>query len=78
MIMWHNDNLTEVVKADAKCFVVTSNVANALLYRDDMDPMTFYGHDDEGFHTSYTMKQGLLIQDNDLSGFIFTFIKDFD
>lgn len=36
--------MVKVVKKDAKFFVVTSNVAEALLYMEDIGPVTFFGH----------------------------------
>lgn len=67
-----------MVKANAKCFVVTFNTVDALLYMEDMGPMTFYGCNDKSHHLSYAMAEGSPIQDNNLSGPIFTFAKDFE
>lgn len=59
LIMWHLDGLMEVVKVDAKLFVVTSNVINVLLYIEDMGLVTFFGHNNEGHYTNCAMTQRL-------------------
>lgn len=77
MIIWHNDDSAEVVKEDAKPFIVTSNMVDALLYTEYMGPMTFYNRDEEGCRTSYAITQGLPKQEADFSTPIFTFARDF-
>lgn len=61
LIIWHDDRSTKVVKAITNSFMVTSNMANALLYVDEIGPMTFYDRDDEGRYTSYAVTQGPLM-----------------
>lgn len=46
------------MQTDEKHFLVSSNITNVLLYIEDMGPVTFYGQDDKGHHTSYTITQG--------------------
>lgn len=76
--MWHNDGFAEIVKAEAKPFVATSNAIDALLYIKDMHFVTFFGRKDEGHCISYAMSQGQQIQEAKFSGPIFTFTEDFE
>lgn len=75
--MWHGDGSVKVVKVNVKPFVVTSNVADTLLYTKYMGLVTFFGHDNGGHRISYTMTQRLDKGNDHSSGPIFTFVDDF-
>lgn len=55
--MWHFSGLIEIIKTDAKPFVDTYNIVNALLCMDDIGIVIFYGRDDQVCWTSYTITQ---------------------
>lgn len=55
LITWHGDGSVEVAKTDAKPFVITSKIANVLLYIGDMGTTTFFDCDNEGCRTNYTI-----------------------
>lgn len=43
LIILQNDDFAKIVKANAKHFMVTSNMVDALLYTEDIGPITFFG-----------------------------------
>lgn len=77
LTMWYGNCLAEVVKIDAKPFVLTSNATNALLYMEDMGPITFFDHNNKGRQTNYAMMQRLDKGDDHSLRPIFTFADGF-
>lgn len=75
--MWHRDGLVKVIQVDAKPFVVTSNATDALLYTEDMGPITFFDQDDKDCQTSYAMTQRHVNSSFESFGLILTLIDDF-
>lgn len=55
LIIWHEDGSIEVVKANAKPFIITFNVTDALLYIKNIGLVIFLGHDNESRQTNYVM-----------------------
>lgn len=70
--------LVEVVKANAKPFVIASNAANVLFYTVDMGPTTLFNNDNEGHHTNYALTQRLDKGDDHSSGPIFIITDGFN